>query len=190
MAQVDRLRADSLLVASPSLVCPFFARSLVLLIDHSEEGAFGLVVNRATGLSLADVVEDVGILRRDEVRSSVPVMVGGPVAADAGFVILERSGDAPADATPVGRSLAISASTRVLSSVARGEVGGRAMLCLGYAGWGPGQLDKEAREGSWIPCDVAVDLVLGMSPEERWETALRNMGIEPGLFDGRVVASA
>jgi len=187
---VERLRADSLLVASPSLVCPFFARSIVLLVDHGEEGAFGLVVNRATGLSLADVVEDVGILRRDEVRRSVPVMVGGPVSSDSGFVILERSGDEPFDATPIGASLAISASTRVLSSVAKGEHPGRAMLCLGYAGWGPGQLDREAREGSWIPCEVDVDFVLGMAPDERWEAALRNMGIEPGLFDGRIVASA
>ena len=163
----------------------------MLLVDHGEEGAFGLVINRSTGLRLADVVEDAGILRRSEVRSKdVPVMVGGPVSGDAGFVILERAAGDLVDATPVGALLAISASSKVLSRIARGEVSGRAMLCLGYAGWGPGQLDREAREGSWIPCDVAVELVLGLTPEERWETALRSMGIEPGLFDGRVVASA
>lgn len=163
----------------------------MLLVDHGEDGAFGLVVNRATGLSLADVVEDAGILRRAEVRSrDVPVMVGGPVSGDAGFVVLERAAGDAVDATPIGDSLAISASSKVLSRIARGEVPGRAMLCLGYSGWGPGQLDREAREGSWIPCDVAVELVLGMAPEERWEAALRAMGIEPGMFDGRVVASA
>lgn len=188
---MDRIAADSLLCASPTLRCPFFGRSLVLLADHGEEGSFGLVVNRPLGVSLADVVSEMGLLSREKVVRDVPVMVGGPVSGDSGFVLLESAGaELPPEATPVGSNLAISASTKVLLDLATGALRGRAMLCLGYAGWAPSQLEGEVREGSWIPRAIDADLVFAGAADERWVRSLRGMGIEPGKVIGRVVASA
>ncbi len=188
---MERLAADSLLCASPTLRCPFFGRTLVLLADHGSDGSFGLVVNRPLGLGLLDVVEELGLMSRAEVRRDIPVMVGGPVDSETGFVLLEREdGALPPDSTPVGARLAISASTRLLVQVARGEVRARAMLCLGYAGWASGQLEDELREGAWFPGSVDPQRIFAEPAEERWGGTLRGMGIEPGKVIGRVVASA
>lgn len=188
---MERIAADSLLCASPTLRCPFFGRSLVLLADHGDEGSFGLVVNRPLGVSFADVIGEMGLLPRHHIVRDIPVMVGGPVSGDTGFVLLETFGATlPPDATPVGPKLAISASTRLLVDLARGELEGRAMLCLGYAGWSAGQLEGEVREGSWIPGAIDPNVVFGESADDRWARSLRGMGIEPGMVTGRVVASA
>ncbi len=184
--------APGFLVASPSLRCPFFHHTLVLLVAHDEDGSFGLVVNRPIELPFGAVLEGMGLEAEGRIAPDVPVMLGGPVSPDTGYLLLERTPGfhAGAEAKDVGSDIVLSSSAHLLRRLARGEGPRRSMLLLGYSGWGAGQLEREMREGSWIPVDLAADLVFDAPVEERWKLALEKLGIDPAHVVGRDVASA
>ncbi|MCB9598216.1 MAG: YqgE/AlgH family protein [Sandaracinaceae bacterium] len=177
--------APGLLVAAPGTTCPFFDHTLVLLVEHSEDGALGFVVNRPTETpvtSLLDGDEDDDFATRLEGE----VWVGGPVAPDTGWVLFDpTSGDAEdVEAVELCDRVAVSASRAFLDLLAAGRGPTRYALLLGYAGWGPGQLDDEIREGSWIPIDLDPALVFDADPEQRWLLALATLGIDPARVVG------
>lgn len=158
------------LIASPQLRDPNFQRTVVLLVHHDEQGALGLIVNRSSAVRLGDVVEHL-----DEVapgRANRPVLAGGPVDRAVGFVVFR--GRAPEGWT-VGDAIAVSASSERLSALVAS--GAEFLLCLGYAGWGPGQLDREYEEGSWVHLDASADLVFEVGLDERYDRALARLGL-------------
>ncbi|MEO0322276.1 MAG: YqgE/AlgH family protein [Myxococcota bacterium] len=187
--------ADSLapgfLVAAPALDCPFFGRTVVLLIDHSAEGSFGFVVNRESPVRFDQVVAELD-LDPDPLSPELPVLLGGPVSPETGWVVFDPEGapEVPTDVLEVTAEVALSASLQMLESVAANRAPRRALLALGYAGWGPGQLESEMNEGSWIPVDLDADVVFDLPLEARWETALRSLGIDPARVVTRKVAEA
>lgn len=183
--------APGLLVAAPSMRCPFFNHTVVLLVEHDEDGALGFVVNRPTetpvtslldGLEIEDLAEELG----------GEVWVGGPVAPDTGWVLFDPSSGESKDveAVHLGEGIAVSASRAFLERIARGNGPDRYAVLLGYAGWGPGQLDDEIREGSWISVDLDPALVFEHAPGARWEAALATLGIDPARVVGTTVADA
>jgi putative transcriptional regulator len=182
--------APSFLVASPALTCPFFNHSLVLVVEHDVEGSFGFVVNRPSDLELSDVLEELEV-PESSASASIPVLVGGPVAPQTGWILFERTGDAlPENTMPVGETLGLTASLDFFRELAAGHGPSRALLILGYAGWGPGQLEAELREGSWLPVDLSGGLLFDTSPERKWRGALESLGIDPAWVVGRSVPSA
>ncbi|HPD91964.1 MAG: YqgE/AlgH family protein [Rhodobacter sp.] len=180
MAQTLDL-TGTLLISTPAMGDPRFAHSVIYLCAHSDEGAFGLVLNRPLKrVGLADVLDQVGI-EGGAALDRRRVLAGGPVETQRGFVLHDGAlveGDASGQTLPDG--LVLSASTDVLKSIARGE-GPRAwLLALGYAGWGPGQLESEIGQNAWLTCNAQRGLIFDPAPgEHQWNDALRSMGVDP-----------
>jgi putative transcriptional regulator len=179
--------APGLLVASPTLGDPNFDGSVVLMAEHHAEGALGFVVNRPGPIAVADVLRGLDPeLAVDAIRNGRAeghVMAGGPVQPDR-LWILYRPGQVPAedDATRVGGELALGGSRELLEALVRSPEGGPFLLMLGYAGWAPMQVEREVNEGAWIPMPLHEDLVFNVPHEERWDQAVRRIGLEPGGF--------
>jgi putative transcriptional regulator len=187
MADTERGLAPGFLVAAPTLPDPNFAGSLVLMAEHHGEGALGFVVNRPASIEVADVLGEVDadLLRaaRKAGRAGGPVLVGGPVNPER-LWILHRPHPSLVEegAVTVGNGLALGGSRELLESVVRGQEAGPFLLLLGYAGWGPQQVEHEVAAGAWLPMDLQDDLVFDVPLADRWETAVRRLGLEPGGF--------
>jgi putative transcriptional regulator len=167
--------APTLLLSMPQLVDPNFARTVVLLCEHAPEGAFGLVLNRPTDVTAASVVRlDPPIVE----GGGLTLWMGGPVEPQRGWILL---GDPPqaSDARRIADGVYLSASPVLLRRVLEERPAPRARVLAGYAGWGPGQLDNELAESSWLIADVQPDLIFDIDPEVMWETAIRRLGADP-----------
>jgi putative transcriptional regulator len=179
--------APGLLVASPTLGDPNFDGSVVLMAEHHAEGALGFVVNRPGPIAVADVLRGLDPeLAADAIRNGRAdgqVMEGGPVQPDRLWIIY-RPGQVPAeeDDLRVGRDLALGGSRELLESLVRTPGGGPFLLVLGYAGWAPMQVEQEVNQGAWIPMALHEDLVFDVPNEERWDQAVRRIGLQPGSF--------
>ena len=183
--------APGLLVATPGMGCPFFERTVVLLVEHGEDGALGFVINRPTDTPVTSLIEG---LESEDFADEIPgrIWVGGPVAPDTGWVLFDpTSGDTDGmEAVQLDDRVAVSASRTVLEALTEGQGPSVYAVLLGYAGWGPGQLDDEIREGSWIWTDLSADVVFDVPFPHRWTAALSTLGIEPGRVVGAGVAEA
>jgi putative transcriptional regulator len=183
--------APGLLVATPSLRCPFFNHTVVLLVEHDDDGALGFVVNRPSETPVTSLISGLEI---EDLRAEVggQVWVGGPVAPDTGWVLFDpSSGDTrDVEAVHLSSEVAVSASREFLEKLASGRGPDRYAVLLGYAGWGPGQLDDEIRDGSWIWVDLDAALVFDEEHAERWTAALASLGIDPARVVGSRVAEA
>ncbi len=168
--------APCLLIASPRIQDPYFSRTVVLLWHHDEDGAIGVVLNRALEHKLPDVLELPDGLDTSPYLDS-RVSWGGPVETGSGTVVTRD--EVPDDEGWNVRGLGVSRSMDVLMGLLK--KGEPIMLCLGYAGWGPGQLDDEVRDGGWIYTDIQPELVFGTDPDERYEKALASIGLDENV---------
>lgn len=170
--------------------CPFFNHTLVLLIDHGEQGSFGFVLNRITDLDIGDVLQEVGVDAASALAVDTPVLLGGPVSPETGWILYDVEGvpqPSSGRTIAVGDRIACSASLELLERIARGDGPTTCAMVLGYAGWGAGQLESEMKEGSWIPVDLDYDLVFETPVEARWNAALASLGIDPAhVIDNRI----
>lgn len=163
-----------MLVASPQMRDTSFQRAVVLVWHHDAEGAVGVVVNRPlprTVPTVLDLPDDVDPTPYE--RTSVAW--GGPVEGGTGTVV--TLGEVASDEGWSFSGLAVSRSMDALLALLR--EGRPVLLCLGYAGWGPGQLDQEIVDGSWVVVDVDADLVFSVAAQERYERALASLGLTP-----------
>jgi putative transcriptional regulator len=172
------------LVASPSLLDPNFHRTVILLVDHGPEGSLGFVVNRPASVVLSNMVVRLGFEEGEGSPPDSPVLVGGPVAPDTGWIIFDDTGfeGDPEGSVQVTEHLAVSASRALLEAVIKGEGPAKLMLALGYAGWGASQLDSEIAQGAWIPADLDESIVFDTPFEQRWTLTLKSVGIDPARF--------
>lgn len=175
--------SNHLLVALPSLVDPQFARSVALICQHDENGAMGVVVNHLSDFTLGDVFAQMAIDTDDGDLRAVPVLNGGPVHTERGFVIHDddRAWDS---SLKVADGLYLTTSRDILEAMARGEGPRNALVTLGCAGWSEGQLEQELAENSWltVPADAAV---LFETPlDERWQLAGARIGVDLFLVTG------
>lgn len=165
--------------------CPFFNHTVVLLVEHGEGGSLGFVVNRPTNTPVTSLLEG---LEEAEFGDRLPgeVWVGGPVAPDTGWVLFDpTSGDASdVEAVELSDRIAVSASRNFLEQLADGKGPDRYALLLGYAGWGPGQLDEEIKDGSWIFVELDAALIFDVDSDDRWRAALQTLGIDPSRYFG------
>jgi len=170
--------APSFLVAVPQLLDPNFRQTVVLMIEAGPEGAMGIVINRESALLVGDLCNNHEIRYSGEPGKRV--RVGGPVQPEHGLVVY-----AGEHADPEGREilegLHVSASTGTLSRLCS-RPGCRFPCYTGYAGWGPGQLERELNEGSWIVASVDPGLVLDCSAHEIWRRVLDDNGIDPAAI--------
>lgn len=162
----------------PAMNDPNFARGLVFLCQHNAEGAMGLVINRQSELCVGDVLEHMGIATADRGLAERPVLTGGPVQPDSGFV-LHDDGSTWASTLRIDPRLSLTTSRDVLEAMAQGQGPARALLALGYAGWEAGQLESELVDNVWltIPADPA--LIFDLPLAQRWLAATRRLGVDP-----------
>ena len=184
MARTTRFESGvtgKLLIAMPGMRDPRFARTVVYMCAHSLEGAMGLVINRALeSLTFSDLLEQLGI-QSQIVHHGVNVHFGGPVDTGRGFVL--HSPDYRQDGTAImADGVALTATIDILRAIASGEGPRRHLLALGYAGWGPGQLDDEIRANGWLHVAADEDLVFGPELESKWERAIAKIGIDPRML--------
>jgi putative transcriptional regulator len=171
--------APSLLLAMPQLRDPNFTRSVVLLCEHNEHGAIGFVVNRPTDVRAADAVALDPPLRGD---SGLMLWSGGPVEPHRGFLLLaDDPGEGKGERIAEGFHL--TASVEILRHLLENEPTAlareRCRLLLGYAGWGPGQLDAELAQSAWLTAPPDPRIVFATPPEQMWERAIRSLGVDP-----------
>ena len=169
---------NQLLVAMPAIADPNFSHSVTLVCEHSERGALGIVINRPLEMKLSEVLEQLSLSTEDARLRDMPVLAGGPVQRDRGFV-LHRPGPQPWESTmPVSDTLCVTTSRDVLAAMAEGKGPAQAVIALGYAGWEAGQLEEEVLQNAWltVPCDDA--LIFELPYEQRWHAAARLLGIE------------
>ena len=170
-----------LLVAMPNMPDPRFAKTVIFMCAHSEEGAMGLVVNRlADGLDFEELLCQVG-LEGIRVRRSIDIHFGGPVESGRGFVL--HSAEFEQDGTmPVDDRVALTASVDMLKEIAEGGGPGNCLLALGYSGWGPGQLEQEIHGNGWLNVTADEDLLFGPDLEAKWQKAVAKIGIDPSML--------
>lgn len=174
--------APALLVSMPQMLDPNFTRTVVLLCKHTEDGAFGLVVNRPLLTSGRVVINlDPPVSTERELE----VWIGGPVDPERSWVLVGAGTDAgTALGMGIGGGLYLSTSPDLLRQVLEPEPPPRTRLVVGYAGWGPGQLEAELEESAWLMSDVDVDLIFGTPPDKLWEAAIRRLGADPAMLQG------
>jgi putative transcriptional regulator len=181
--------AGQLLIAMPQMADERFAHSVIYLCAHSAEGAMGIIVNqRAPSLSFPELLRQLDIIPDDEsIRLPAPadrmqVHRGGPVETGRGFVLHSHDFVIANSTMPVQDGICLTATLDILRAIAEGRGPTQAMLALGYAGWGAGQLEAEIQENGWItgPADEAI--VFDAALDSKWDRALAKIGIAPGML--------
>lgn len=175
--------AGQILIAMPSMSDPRFARTVIYLCAHNSEGAMGLVLNKLIGsITFKDLLEELKVDERPDDGDSAPAIhFGGPVETGRGFVLHSADYVGP-DSMPLSGAFALTATVDILKAIAAGSGPQHRLLALGYAGWGPGQLDGELQENAWLSVDADPDLVFSDELDEKWDRALAKLGIEASLL--------
>ena len=178
-----------LLIAMPGMADERFARSVIYVCAHSDEGAMGLIVNRpAPDLSFPDLLVQLDIIPPEDVirlptqAERMQVLRGGPVETGRGFVLHSADFFIDNSTLPIDDGVCLTATVDILRAIARGEGPASAMLALGYSGWSPGQLESEIQANGWLNCPAHLNLLFEASLDSRYELALRALGIEPGML--------
>ena len=168
---------NHLLIAMPQLLDPNFAQTVAIICEHTDKGALGIVLNKPLPMKLSDVLSQMKLEPSSEEIAGKPVLRGGPVHTDRGFV-LHRPGGQWDHTHRVSDTIQVTTSRDVLAAMARGEGPSDAFIALGYAGWESGQLEREMKENAWASMPVDPRVVFDLPFEERWAGAWRLMGVD------------
>lgn len=177
----DGYLTGQLLIAMPTMGDPRFERTVIYLCAHSADGAMGLVVNKqADEIDFPELLNQLEI-ETEGIKNPIPVLVGGPVETGRGFVL--HSLDYRQDSTlEVSDEVGLTATVDILRSIAEGEGPAHSLLTLGYAGWSAGQLDSEIQANGWLNVTADVSLLFDGDLGEKWERAVRKVGIDPSFL--------
>lgn len=177
-----------LLVAMPVMSDQRFARSVIYMCAHSEDGAMGLIINqRASHISFPDLLQRLGVVpSSDEAEiekiGDMSIHVGGPVETGRGFVLHSADYFADNSTLPIEDGVCLTATIDILKAIAAGHGPDRALLALGYAGWLPGQLESEIQANGWLNCPADPDLIFDANIEGKYGRALAKIGIDPSYL--------
>ena len=168
-----------LLIAMPGMGDPRFEHSVVFLCSHSDEGAMGLIVNKpARDVRFFDLLEQLDI-KPSEDNLDRQVHYGGPVESARGFVLHSGDYQSNLQTLEVSEAFSMTATLDILEDIAEGDGPSRALMMLGYSGWGAGQLEGEIAQNGWLTVDADPELVFGADDEAKWTAALRALGVDP-----------
>lgn len=176
-----RFLGNHFLIALPSMEDPNFSRGVTLVCQHTAEGAMGLLVNRLSDYLLGDVLEQMNIRTEIEHLASAPVLLGGPVQPERGFV-LHTPGPSWDSTYAVSEALSLTTSRDVLEAMAQGRGPAQSVVALGYAGWGESQLEGELQDNAWLTVQADSSILFSTPLEDRWMSAARLMGVDMTLL--------
>lgn len=179
--------ADHFLIAMPSMLDPIFGGTVVYLCEHNAEGALGVIINKATDMTMEVLFERIDLeLEIAPNRAAVggrPVMFGGPVQVERGFVLHEPHGDY-SSMMKVSDEVALTTSKDVLEAVAVGNGPRRMLVTLGCSGWSAGQLEQEIVRNGWLTVRADPSIIFDLPIEERFTAAMKLLGIDPMMLTG------
>ncbi len=178
----DCLR-DHFLLAMPSLSEGIFSHSITYICEHGESGAMGIVINQPLDLSVEEIFEHLQIEPRRD-YSDVPVMAGGPVQIDHGFVLHRNNHPNWEACLKVTDDITLTTSRDILRAIANDEGPEEYLIALGYAGWSAGQLEQELAENSWLTLPADSDIIFSTPHEQRLGAAAASLGIDMNLISG------
>lgn len=174
---IDGYLENQMLVAMPGMLDPNFSRSVTLMCQHTSEGAIGITINRESSFTLGEIFDQLDLECADPALRDRPVLEGGPVNPDRGFV-LHTPREGFESSMMLAGDIMVTTSRDVLAAIAGGDGPEQYIVALGYAGWGDGQLESEMRQNAWlsVPADRAI--VFDAPLEDRWNRAVANLGID------------
>jgi putative transcriptional regulator len=175
------------LIAMPGMQDGNFDRSVVYICAHSAAGAMGFIINRSQSISFTEVllhlklVEQPQAIMMDGATRDFPILNGGPVETGRGFVL--HSDDFSSESSiPVSDDISLTATLDILRAICEGRGPKRATMLLGYAGWGPGQLESEIGSNGWLNCPACEELIFDRTLEDKYDRALASMGVRPEML--------
>lgn len=172
------------LIAMPGLQDGNFVRSVIYICAHSPAGAMGFMINRAQPISFIDLLMHLNMLEKEripflpEAVRQLPVLVGGPVETGRGFV-LHTDDYVSESSIPVNDDVSLTATLDIVRAISEGKGPKQATMLLGYAGWGPGQLELELANNGWLNCPASDEIIFDRALDNKYERALALMGITP-----------
>lgn len=180
---------DQFLIAMPGMKDGRFARAVIYICAHSDEGAMGLIVNQTQQMLFPDLLVQLGILDEQEaIRLPPPardfiVRNGGPVDRSRGFVL--HSGDYRVESSlAVSEDICLTATVDILRAISSGRGPRQALMALGYAGWAAGQLESEIADNGWLTCPATADLLFDADIDRKYDKALASIGIDLAHLSG------
>ena len=159
------------------MVDPNFSTTVTLICEHNDDGALGIVINRPTTLKLSGLFEQLNVDDPDPGAADFPVLSGGPVGLERGFV-LHSPGHSFENTLAVSDDISLTLSRDIIDSIASGDGPDQALVALGYAGWQPGQLEEEMLANSWLSVPATREIVFNTPFAKRWNSAARQLGID------------
>jgi putative transcriptional regulator len=170
-----------LLIAMPAMQDPNFVKTVTYICEHSDQGALGIVINRPLDMDLGTIFDQLSLESADPELARQPVLQGGPVHQERGFVLHEPAdaSDREFDATvAVTDAIRVTTSQDILTAMARGNGPKRAVVALGYAGWGAGQLESELVQNAWLSVPASPKIIFDTPFDQRWREAAKLLGID------------
>ena len=168
---------NQFLIAMPAMEDPNFAQTVTLVCEHSERGALGIVINKTLPMTLGEVFEQLGLESSKSRVNEQPVLRGGPVQTERGFVLHSPSGKWESS-LPLSEKMHLTTSRDILDALAAGEGPESAVIALGYAGWDAGQLEEEMARNAWLTVDADERVLFATPVEQRWHAAARLLGVD------------
>lgn len=165
------------LIAMPSMADSVFSKTITYICEHNEQGALGLVINRPTELTLERLLKQLDISGKNPQPNETPILFGGPVQTDCGFVLHHPVGKWQSTLT-VNDEVGLTTSLDILQAIADSEGPEQILIALGYSGWTPGQIEQELARNSWLTVPASSSIIFDLSAEERLPAALRLLGID------------
>lgn len=165
------------LIAMPAMKDPFFAKTLTYICEHSDQGALGLVVNRPIDLTLKDLLDQLDISSDDQFTRRFPIMFGGPIQLDRGFVLHQPVGEWQSTMA-INGDVGLTTSLDILRAIANGETPKQLLVTLGYSGWAPGQIEHELSQNAWLTVPASPAIIFELPAEERLTAAMHLLGVD------------
>jgi len=173
----------SLLVSTPEMLDPRFSRSVIYLISHNEKGAMGFIINKPIDdIQLSDIIETENLNKNIAFQKKNTVFFGGPVEFKSGFLLHSTEYEIKNTSLKIDDNFCLTNDTKALSDIFEGNGPVSSLFMLGYAGWYPGQLEKEIKEDSWLVVNADPELVFNKSHSEKYNLSLKLLGIENAYF--------
>ena len=169
--------SNQLLIAMPGMADPNFNSTVTLICEHNAKGALGVVVNRPMTLSLGGLFEQLDLSETDLSIADSPVLSGGPVAREQGFVLHNPGADYDSSIA-VSADIQLTLSRDVLDAMAAGSGPDQSLVALGYAGWDAGQLEQEMLSNTWLTVPASPEIIFDVPFPDRWSVAAETIGID------------
>jgi len=180
MSETESLTGQ-FLIAMPTMTDPNFEQTVSFICQHNEDGALGIIINRTMDLTMGDVLGQMEIPSDGCNCADQPVHYGGPVQSERGFILHDQP-DAWESTVAIDERIGLTTSKDILEAIARNEGPGHALIALGYAGWGSGQLEQEITQNAWLSGPADLDLMFSTPVEQRWNRAAGLLGIDLSLL--------